>query len=40
VHFKGELLAGLAQSSQRTGRTEELGQHLNKILEILRDTPY
>jgi hypothetical protein len=40
THFKGELLAGLAQSSQRTGRTEELAQYLDKILELLRDTPY
>jgi hypothetical protein len=40
VHFQGELLAGLAQSSQRTGRTEELGQYLDKILELLQSTPY
>ena len=40
THFKGELLAGLAQSSQRTGRTEELARYLNKILELLPDTPY
>ena len=40
THFKGELLAGLAQSSQRTGRTEELAQYLDKILELLPDTPY
>jgi hypothetical protein len=40
MHFKGELLGGLAQSSQRTGRTEELNQYLDKILEVLRDTPY
>ena len=40
LHLKGELLGGLAQSSQRTGRTQELGQHLDKILEVLRDTPY
>lgn len=40
THFKGEVLAGLAQSSQRTGRTEELAQYLDKILELLQDTPY
>jgi hypothetical protein len=40
MHFKGEVLGGLAQSSQRTGRTEELGRYLDKILEVLRDTPY
>jgi hypothetical protein len=40
MHFKGELLGGLAQSSQRTGRTEELGQYLDKIVELLPNTPY
>ena len=40
VHLKGELLGGLAQAAQRTGRTDEAGQYLDKILEVLRDTPY
>ena len=40
VHLRGELLGGLAQAAQRTGRTEEMGQYLDKILEVLRDTPY
>jgi hypothetical protein len=40
VHIRGELLGGLAQSSQRTGRTEELSQHLDKIMTVMRDTPY
>lgn len=40
VHLRGELLAGLAQSAQRTGRTEEAAQHVDKILAVLRDTPY
>ena len=40
VHMRGELLGGLAQAAQRTGRTEEMGQYLDKILEVLRDTPY
>ncbi|HEY7544870.1 MAG TPA: hypothetical protein VID27_08310 [Blastocatellia bacterium] len=40
VHIRGELLAGLAQSAQRTGRAEEMGQYLDKILEVLRGTPY
>ena len=39
-HIKGELLAGLIQSSQRTGRTEEFGRYLDKMLEVLPDTPY
>lgn len=40
LHIKGELLGGLAQSSQRTGRTEETTQYLDKILAVMADTPY
>ena len=40
VHLRGELLAGLAQSAQRTGHTEEMSQYVDKILEVLRGTPY
>lgn len=40
VHFKGEVLGGLAQSAIRTGRTQEANQYLDKILVVLRDTPY
>ncbi len=40
VHMRGELLGGLAQSAQRTGRTEEVNEYLDKILVVLRDTPY
>lgn len=40
VHLKGELLAGLAQSSQRTGRTEETAKYLDRMLEVLPNTPY
>jgi tetratricopeptide (TPR) repeat protein len=40
VHLRGELLAGLAASAQRTGRTEEANQHLDKILAVLANTPY
>jgi tetratricopeptide (TPR) repeat protein len=40
VHLSGELLAGLAQAAQRTGRTEELPQYLDKIIEVLPNTPY
>jgi tetratricopeptide (TPR) repeat protein len=40
VHLSGELLGGLAQSAQRTGRTEEAAQYVDKILTVLRDTPY
>lgn len=40
VHLKGEVLGGLAQSSLRTGRTQEAGKYLDRILVTLRDTPY
>jgi len=40
VHLRGELLGGLAQSAQRTGRTEEATQYLDKILTVLPGTPY
>jgi hypothetical protein len=40
VHIRGELLGGLAQSAQRTGRTAEVTQHLDRILTVLSGTPY
>jgi hypothetical protein len=40
VHLRGELLGGLAQTAQRTGRADETAQYLEKILAVLRDTPY
>lgn len=40
VHFRGELLAGLAQAAQRTGRTEETAQYLDRLLTSLAGTPY
>jgi cytochrome c peroxidase len=40
VHLRGELLAGIAQSAQRTGRTEEAAQHLDRLLTSLAGTPY
>jgi hypothetical protein len=40
VHFKGEVLAGLTQSAQRIGRTDESTQYLEKMLTMLADTPY
>jgi hypothetical protein len=40
VHHKGEVLAGLTQSAQRTGRTEETAQYLDKMLTVLAETPY
>jgi tetratricopeptide (TPR) repeat protein len=40
IHMKGELLAGLATTAMRTGRTEEAIRHLDVILETLPGTPY
>jgi hypothetical protein len=40
VHFKGEVLAGMAQSAQRTGRSEEAGQYVEKMLAMTAGTPY
>jgi len=40
LHIRGELLAGLAQSSERTGRHEELAEYLDKIIATLPDTGY
>ncbi|PWT83936.1 MAG: hypothetical protein C5B57_05875 [Blastocatellia bacterium] len=40
LHFKGELLAGLTQSAERTGHTDEAVQYLDKMLEVLQGTPY
>ena len=40
MHLKGELLAGLAQTAQRTGRNAEMLENLNLIIEKLPDTPY
>jgi hypothetical protein len=40
VHLRGELLAGLATTAQRTGRVKELDLYLDKILEVMKNTPY
>lgn len=40
VHHQGELLGGLAQSAQRTGRVEEAAEHVDRMLTVLQDTPY
>jgi hypothetical protein len=40
VHHRGEVLAGLAQSAQRTGRTDEAAQHVDRILALLQGTQY
>jgi hypothetical protein len=40
LHLKGELLAGLAMSAQRTGRSDEAGSYLTKIVEGMPGTAY
>lgn len=40
VHHKGEVLSGLTQSAQRTGRTDEAARHLDRMLIVLAGTPY
>jgi hypothetical protein len=40
LHLKGELLAGLAQSAERTGKSKELAEYLDKILAVAPDTSY
>ena len=39
VHFRGEVIAGMAQSAQRTGRAEEAAQFVDKLL-AMPGTPY
>jgi hypothetical protein len=40
LHHKGELLAGLAQTAQRTGRAREASVHVDRILSLMPQTPY
>jgi hypothetical protein len=40
VHHRGEVIAGLAQSAQRTGRLDESAAHLDRLLSSLQGTPY
>ena len=40
VHHRGEVLGGLVQSAQRTGRTEEMAQHLERMITLMAGTPY
>ena len=39
VHHRGEVIGGLVQSAQRTGRTEEMIQHLDRMITVLQGTP-
>jgi hypothetical protein len=40
IHIRGELLGGLAVSAQRTGHTQEVAEYVDRILEVMPDTPY
>ena len=40
VHLRGEVLAGVAQTAQRTGHKEEAAQFVDKMLTLLAGTPY
>jgi tetratricopeptide (TPR) repeat protein len=40
LHLRGELLAGLAESAQRTGRTKEVAEYLDKMLAVAPDSAY
>ena len=40
LHHKGEVLSGLAQSADRTGRSAEAATQVDRILTLLPDTPY
>jgi tetratricopeptide (TPR) repeat protein len=40
LHHKGEVLSGLAQTADRTGRSDEAAAQVERILTMLPDTPY
>jgi hypothetical protein len=40
AHIRGELLAGVAMSAQRTGHQEEYEKSLDKMIELMANTPY
>jgi tetratricopeptide (TPR) repeat protein len=40
LHHKGEVLSGLAQTAQRTGRSEEVTAQLDRMVALLPNTPY
>ncbi|MGD9719865.1 MAG: hypothetical protein AB7O59_01455 [Pirellulales bacterium] len=40
LHIAGELLAGMAQSADRTGRKAERDEYLDKIIQLLPDSGY
>ena len=40
LHMKGEVLSGLAQTAQRTGRHDEANVQVERMLTLLPDTVY
>lgn len=40
AHHRGEVLGGLTQAAQRTGRHHEAAQHLDRMLAAVQGTPY
>ena len=40
LHFKGEFLAGMAQSAQRTGRAAESAEFVDRMLTLLPNTAF
>jgi hypothetical protein len=40
LHHKGEVLSGLAQTADRTGRREEADAGVDRILTLMPNTPY
>jgi len=40
AHFRGEVLSGLAQAAQRTGRAGEASQRIDQMLVMLQNTRY
>ena len=40
THFRGETLGGLARSAARTGHVQESSDTVDRMLVVLRDTPY
>jgi len=40
LHLKGELLAGLAQTAERTGHKDETALYLDKMLTLLPNSAY
>jgi hypothetical protein len=40
VHHRGEVIGGLAQAAQRTGRNEEAAQYVERMLVLMQGTPY